>query len=103
ASAGQGLSTTLLDSFLRAASEVSRLALGNPNAASVPTTYTNSEEVSQHAWDRVEGAPFGTRGGMVVQHVFPADGEYVFRVVTRFGSGNQTALEDVDISIDGEP
>ena len=28
----------------------------------------------------VEGAPFGTRGGISVMHTFPADGDYVFRV-----------------------
>ncbi len=28
----------------------------------------------------VEGAPFGTRGGISVMHTFPADGEYTFRM-----------------------
>ena len=50
----QTLSPTLLDSFLRAASEVSRMAIGNPNAVSVSTKYLNPMEVSQHAWDQVE-------------------------------------------------
>ena len=27
----------------------------------------------------VEGAPIGTRGGVSVTHIFPADGEYVFK------------------------
>ena len=102
-SAAQGLSTTLLDSYLKAAMDVSRLAMGNPEALSSTTTHKNPMEVSQHAWDHVEGTPFGTRGGMVVTHHFPADGAYVFRVETDFGSGNQVAAEDVDISIDGEP
>ena len=102
-SAAQGLSTTLLDSYLKAAIDVSRLAIGNPLALSSTTKHRNPLEVSQHAWEQVEGAPFGTRGGMVVTHDFPADGEYVFRVETEFGSGNQVAAEDIDISIDGEP
>ena len=102
-SAAQGLSTTLLDSYLKAAIDVSRLALGNPRALSSTTKHRNPMEVSQHAWEQIEGAPFGTRGGMVVTHDFPADGEYVFRVETDFGSGNQVAAEDIDISIDGEP
>ena len=101
-SAAQPFSTTVLDSFLRAASEVARLALGNPEASSATTKHVNPERVSQHAWDRLEGAPFGTRGGMVVTHDFPADGEYVFQVKTSQGSGNQTAVEDLDIAIDGE-
>ena len=102
-SAGQALSTTLLGSYMRAATDIARLAVGNPGAASSTTKHANPMEVSQHAWDHVDGAPFGTRGGMVVTHHFPADGEYVFQVSTRFGSGNQTSMEDVDISIDGEP
>ena len=101
-SAGQPFSSTLLDSFLRAASEVARLALGNPEAVSATTKHLNPDRVSQHAWDRLEGAPFGTRGGTVVTHDFPADGEYVFEVKTSQGRGNQTAVEDLDISIDGE-
>ncbi len=102
-SAAQALSTTLLDSYLKAATDVSRLAIGNPRALSSTTKHRNPMEVSQHAWDQIEGAPFGTRGGMVVTHDFPADGEYVFRVETDFGSGNQVAAEDIDISVDGEP
>ena len=96
----QGLSTTLLEAYLRAATEVSRLAVGNPAALSRSVKYTNPIEVSQHAWDHIEGTPYGTRGGMVVTHDFPADGEYVFTVGTLFGRG--TRDQDVDLSIDGE-
>ena len=51
-------------------------------------------------WDHVEGAPYGTRGGSVVEHVFPADAEYVFEV--DLVSGSNARFEDIDISIDGE-
>ena len=101
ASAAQRLTTTLLDSYLRAASEVSRLAIGDVEAPSSSIKYRNPAEVSQHAWDHIEGTPFGTRGGMVVTHDFPADGEYVFQV--EHALGDKQVLEDVDISIDGEP
>ena len=96
----QGLSTTLLEAYFRAATDISRLAVGNPRAVSSSTKYSNPIEVSQHAWDYIEGTPYGTRGGMVVTHSFPADGEYVLSVKTLFGSG--TGFEDIDISIDGE-
>ena len=98
-SAAQGLSTTLLEAYLRAATEVSRLAVGNPSAPAVSAKYTNPIDVSQHAWDHLEGTPFGTRGGMVVTHDFPADGEYVLSFETLFGDG--TGFEDLDVSIDG--
>jgi hypothetical protein len=96
----QGLSATLVESYLRAATEISRIALGNADALSASTKYTNPIEVSQHAWDHVEGTPFGTRGGLVIRHDFPADGEYVFEVETLFGKSR--GFEDIDIAIDGE-
>ena len=101
-SGAQALSTTLLDAYLRAATEVARLAVGNPNAISTTAKYAPPPAISQHAWDHVEGTPFGTRGGMVVTHDFPADGEYVFQIGTALGSGNQTTTEDIDVSIDGD-
>jgi hypothetical protein len=76
------------------------MAVGDRNAASVDATYTNAGYVSQHPWDHVDGAPFGTRGGLVVEHVFPADAEYVFEV--QLVSGSFSKFEDVDVSIDGE-
>jgi len=96
----QSLSATLLESYLNAASEISRLALGNRDAPAVDQVYKLPEYISQHPWDRVEGAPYGTRGGIVIDHVFPTDGEYVFGIT--FTGGRNARLEDVDISIDGE-
>ncbi len=96
----QGLSTTLVEAYLRAATEVSRIAVGNADAVSTTARYTNPIAVSQHAWDHIEGTPYGTRGGMVVTHDFPADGEYVISIETLFGQG--TGFQDVDVSIEGE-
>ena len=108
----QMLSATLMDSYLRAASEISRLAVGDPDATAAETGYHVSRWAAQR--DQVEGAPYGTRGGIVVEHIFPADGAYRFRVAFHHettgaivGSG-PSALhtldepEQVEISIDGE-
>ena len=95
----QTLSATLLEAYLNAAGAISRLAVGERTGRAVDHTYTNSEYVSQHPWDHVEGAPYGTRGGLVVDHVFPADAEYVFGLT--FTSGANTRIADVDVSIDG--
>ena len=70
------------------------------------TTYTKSRTYSQ--WDWVDGAPYGTRGGMSVVHNFPADGKYVFKMAfqhTTTGglSGSTTRDEQIEISINGEP
>jgi hypothetical protein len=96
----QTISATLLESYLNAAAEISRLAVGDKNAPTVDRTYTNPSYVSQHPWDHLEGAPIGTRGGIVVSHVFPADAEYSFTVT--FLGGNNIRQEDVDISLNGE-
>ena len=101
----QSLSATLLESYLTAASEVSRLALGDANATPSEATY----EVSRYAEQRehVPGAPFGTRGGISVIHNFVADGDYFFRLAFQHEStGNffgQTAPfdEEIEVSIDG--
>jgi len=96
----QALSPTLLEAYLNAASAISRMAVGDRNAPTVDSTYSSPGYVSQHPWDHVEGAPYGTRGGTVVEHVFPADAEYVFEV--DLVSGSNARFEDIDISIDGE-
>ena len=96
----QALSPMLLEAYLNAAGEISRMAVGDKNAPAIDKAYTNQTYVSQHPWDHVEGAPYGTRGGMVVNHVFPADGQYAFEVT--FTNGDNSRFEDVDISIDGQ-
>ncbi len=101
----QNLSPTLLEAYLTAASEVSRLALGDASATPAEATY----EVSRYAEQRehVPGTPFGTRGGISVIHNFVADGEYYFRLAFQHEStGNffgQTAPfdEEIEVSIDG--
>lgn len=96
----QAMSPTLLDGYLNAASAVSRMAVGDRTAAAGQSNYRISPFVSQHPWDYVEGTPYGTRGGMVVTHTFPADGLYQIRV--NVGGGVGRPVEDVDVSIDGE-
>jgi len=107
----QMVSPTLLDAYLTAAAEISRLAIGNPTAGPTERQYRIPRWVTQT--ERVEGAPFGTRGGTSVLHTFPADGEYVFRFsfhheTTGAAVGNgRSALttpddpEQVEISVDG--
>ena len=96
----QTLTATLMDAYLAAASEIARRAIGDRDAATASVTYSNPASVSQHEWERVEGAPFGTRGGVSVLHAFPADGEYVFSM--SFMSGWGERFHDIDISVDGE-
>ena len=108
----QMLSPTLMNGYLRAASEISRLAVGDAAAGPVEAVYKVPRWVSQR--EQVEGAPYGSRGGVSVTHTFPADGEYRFRVSFHhettgelFGSGRGALhtterREQIEIAIDGE-
>jgi hypothetical protein len=108
----QLLSPTLMQAYLTAAAEISRLAVGDPAATAREATYPVSRWTSQR--ERVDGAPYGTRGGVSVVHTFPADGDYRFRVSfyhettgALYGNGRAAlhtadAPEQVEISIDGD-
>jgi hypothetical protein len=92
------LSPTLLESYTTAAARVARTAVGywkSPTEA----TYLASSDASQN--HRLDGMPFGTRGGIVAQHDFPADGEYKFSI-QNFGIGSFIPGEQLALIIDGE-
>ena len=72
------VSPSFLDSFLAAARTVAVQAVGNPNARPVGAPYVNTQGGKQHF--HVHGLPLGTRGGMAVDHLFPADGEYELNI-----------------------
>lgn len=99
-------SATLLDSYLDAASEIARLAVGDPKASVSTSTYKIPRLASQ--LEQVEGAPVGTRGGTSVTHTFPADGEYVFTVTLHaIPTGQLFAStapfdEKIEVSVNGE-
>jgi mono/diheme cytochrome c family protein len=100
----QMLSPTLMEAYLNAASEISRLAVGDADAGPSETAYKVPRLASQTG--HVDGTPFGARGGTSALHVFPADGDYVFRVSlhpTPTGQlfGRTAAGEQVEVSVDG--
>ena len=73
------LSQPLLERYLSAAQKISRLAVGDVTVSVVEETYATSRNYRQD--DRMNNElPFGSRGGMVVRHYFPVDGEYSIRV-----------------------
>jgi hypothetical protein len=101
----QTFSPTLLEGYLRAASYVAALAVGDRDAAPGEASYRVPKTASQR--HRAEGAPLGTRGGISVVHTFAADGEYVFRMdlhgnADGFLFGAPTSGEQLEVSIDGE-
>jgi hypothetical protein len=92
------ISPTLLESYATAAARVARMAVGywkSPTEA----TYLATNDASQN--HRIDGMPFGTRGGIVARHDFPADGEYKFSI-QNFGVGSFIPNEQLVLIIDGE-
>jgi uncharacterized protein DUF1592/uncharacterized protein DUF1588/uncharacterized protein DUF1587/uncharacterized protein DUF1585/uncharacterized protein DUF1595 len=73
----QSFSPALPQAYLRAAAQISRLAVGDRAAA--PTTATYRVLATENQMQHVEGTPFGSRGGTAFVHTFPADGLYTFR------------------------
>lgn len=70
-------SPALLDAYLSAAGRISRTALGTATATT-QATYRVADDTTQNY--HVDGLPFGTRGGLNVEHTFPADGTYTLKV-----------------------
>ena len=71
------VSPALLEAYLSAAARVSRVAMGTATAPA-QVTYRVAEDTTQNY--HVAGLPFGTRGGLEIEHTFPADGEYTLKV-----------------------
>jgi Protein of unknown function (DUF1592)/Protein of unknown function (DUF1588)/Protein of unknown function (DUF1587)/Protein of unknown function (DUF1585)/Protein of unknown function (DUF1595)/Cytochrome C oxidase, cbb3-type, subunit III len=99
-----GLSPVLLEGYLGAADRVSALALADPDTAAAAESYHARQDLSQD--QHIEGLPFGTVGGMAVEHTFPLDAEYEFRLsMFRNNLEIMRGIErthQVELSIDGE-
>ena len=70
------MSPLLLEGYLKAARHVSQLAVGVSDPSPVIETFPATG--AQGQWQG-EGMPYGTRGGIRVNHHFPYDGEYELR------------------------
>src|SRR5688572_4793300 len=99
------VSSTLVDSWVSAAGKISRLAIGDPATPSLKV-YRAPEDLTQNYY--VQGMPLGTRGGMLVTHIFPSDGEYTILVESVFGDnmagGNfgSVPCEKIEVLLDRE-
>jgi hypothetical protein len=81
------VSPAFVNQYIDAARAIALEAVGDPTALPIVTTYGDPANMvislppdaapgtgrQQH---HIPGMPFGTRGGFVVKHNFPADGEY---------------------------
>ena len=94
------MSQSLMERYLAAARTISRLAIGSPPPAVAADTYEAAQDLPQHG--RVEELPFGTRGGLYIEHLFPRDADYDVRVELT-GTRNLAENHDLEVTVDGEP
>jgi hypothetical protein len=92
------ISPTLLEAYTTAATRVARMAVGYWRTPT-ESAYIAPGDTSQN--QHIEGLPFGTRGGMLVRHSFPSDGDYKFSI-QNFGLGKYVPGEQLEFLIDGE-
>ncbi len=94
------VSPALLERYVSAAAKVSRLAVGDPSVGGTAATY-RSEGGSQR--EHTEGLPFGTHGGILINHHFPLDGEYTFKVKASTGLPYDHRIQNIEVTVDGAP
>jgi hypothetical protein len=95
------VSPSFLDQSLTAARVVVSQAVGNPEPRAGGTTYRATGDQHKH----IAGLPLGTRGGLLVEHYFPADGEYVLNIgnlVQALWGFNQEFTHTLIATLDGE-
>ena len=96
------VSPSFLDQYISAARVVSARAVGNPAARPGSQTYRPTRGSDQSL--RVDGLPLGTRGGLLVEHLFPADGDYKFNIPNMAIAGYVRGMEykhTLIVTIDG--
>ena len=93
-----GVSPTLMERYLSAARKISRLAVASPVPSPTAETFRVASDLGQDR--RMEGLPFGTRGGTVIDYNFPEDAEYIFEILP--DGPLRIESHDLEISIDGE-
>src|SRR5829696_883808 len=87
------VSPSLIQGYVSAAMKISRLAVGDRTMAPSLVSYQAPAGLAQ---DRhLDGLPLGTRGGLLVTHIFPLDAEYEFTIGGGPGGGT-------DVTFDGQ-
>lgn len=99
-----GVSPTLLEGYLAAADRISAIAVGDPEFPPAEQRYQVSQRYSQD--EHIEGLPWGTRGGIRIEHNFPLDG--VYDIDTEFLTNSVLGIRGLqfphqyEIAVDGQ-
>src|SRR5262245_58213403 len=95
------VSPSFLDQYVSAARAITNQAIGNPQPKPASVVFRPSRgDQAAH----IDGLPLGTRGGLLAEYVFPADGEYKFNINGLASGGYVRGLEyehRLIITIDG--
>ncbi len=96
------VSPTLLERYVRAAQEISRLAVGATPVAPGGETFRIVSDLSQY--DHRDGMPFGTRGGATVTYNFPRDADYDIKLelLDLFSGAPIQEEHQLELTVDGE-
>jgi mono/diheme cytochrome c family protein len=96
------VSPSFLDQYISAARIVSTRAIGNPSPRPSSAVYRPARGTDQRV--HVDGLPLGTRGGLLVEHMFPADGDYKFNIAGLASAGYVRGMEyqhTLVVTVDG--
>jgi len=98
------VSPALVERYTSAAVKVSRLAVGNLLLTASTVTYRVPGDLVQSG--HLAGLPLGTRGGTLIEHTFPLDAEYAFKIRVRGAAIGLAAAnlsgEELEVLLDGE-
>ena len=93
------VSQSLMERYLAAATTIGRMAVGSLPPALEFGLYRVPSDSQQH--HHIEGLPFGTRGGILIQRVFPRDADYDIRIELA-GARNPANPHQLAVLVDGE-
>jgi mono/diheme cytochrome c family protein len=98
-----GISPLLMERYVSAAERISALAVGDPSLPKTSALYRLRNDLPQG--EHIDGLPIGTRGGALIRHTFPLDGEYVIKLkLWRTSVGFTRGLQqqhELEVSLDG--
>ena len=99
-----GVSPVLVERYANAAARIARLAVGDVAMTAEQKTHYVPNFLMQ--CEHIAGLPFGTRGGVRVEHFFPLDAEYLINVdlmsaVNGIHIGNGIPNEQLEVTLDG--
>ena len=98
------VSPVLLEKYLSAAANISRLAVGDRSISPTSADYLIRPDTVQTERESLD-LPVGSRGGIAIRHYFPLDAEYVIKVRLQRGKDGTTIVgtsqRQMDIRLDG--